>query len=551
MAGNDSCEEFNQIDCDTDDELEIINGTPPSISQLALPSRESHTSPCGSGEALDSSPEDNQFVTSIIKRESDKEFDHSSSDYYDNILEDFSDADSLPEVEDTMNLLSDDDNKLLLLTSMGYDIKESSVAIDRCGPDSLIDQLTDFICAAQLAQGSDHLYRDAAEDQDMKKRKSLDYILWKKKSQRPNKKICIEEDELIKLPKPMSGFGILNQPYPDFQRTLPEEAFGPPYFYYENVALAPKGVWNTISRYLYDIQPEFVDSKFFRACNRKRGYIHNLPIGNRFPLLPLPPTTIQEAFPLYRKWWPTWDTRTKLNCLTTTVASAKTTEKIRKALEDCDCDAPLHVQKLVMEESRRWNLVWIGKNNVATLEPDEFEVLLRFPKNHTRGGGSNRTDRFKSLGNSFQIDTEAYHLSVLKPLFPRGITVLSLFSGIGGAEVALHRLNIPLKNVVSVEISEVNRNIVRSWWEQTNQSGCLIEIEDVQHLSHERLEQLIHSLDGFDLIIGGSPCNNLAGCNRVSRDGLEGKESALFFDYWRILDSVKCIMKSRQPADNS
>ena len=141
-----------------------------------------------------------------------------------------------------------------------------------------------------------------------------------------------------------------------------------------------------------------------------------------------------------------------------------------------------------------------------------------------------------------QIDTVAYHLSVLKDLFPDGIKVLSLFSGIGGAEVSLYRLGIPLKVVVSVEISEVNRNIERSWWEQTNQKGILVEIADVQQLTNDRLEQLISSFRGFDLLIGGSPCNNLAGSNRVSRDGLEGKESSLFFEYIRILDTVKSLM---------
>lgn len=145
-----------------------------------------------------------------------------------------------------------------------------------------------------------------------------------------------------------------------------------------------------------------------------------------------------------------------------------------------------------------------------------------------------------------QVDTVAYHLSVLKDLFPEGIKVLSLFSGIGGAEVALHRLGIPLKTVVSVEIAEVNRNIQRSWWEQTNQKGILVDIADVQQLTNDRLEQLISSFGGFDLVIGGSPCNNLAGSNRVSRDGLEGKESSLFFDYIRILDSVKGIMGKKQ-----
>ena len=143
----------------------------------------------------------------------------------------------------------------------------------------------------------------------------------------------------------------------------------------------------------------------------------------------------------------------------------------------------------------------------------------------------------------FQVDTVAYHFSVLKDLYPRGINLLSLFSGLGGAEVALHRLGIPLKTVVSVEKSEVNRNILRSWWEQTNQKGILIDLEDVQHLDGDRLEELMNRYGGFDLVVGGSPCNNLAGSNRVSRDGLDGKESSLFFDYVRILDLVKCMTK--------
>ena len=40
-------------------------------------------------------------------------------------------------------------------------------------------------------------------------------------------------------------------------------------------------------------------------------------------------------------------------------------------------------------------------------------------------------------------------------------------------------------------------------------------------------------------MIGGSPCNNLAGGNRVSRSGLEGEQSSLFFEYCRILEVVR------------
>lgn len=115
-----------------------------------------------------------------------------------------------------------------------------------------------------------------------------------------------------------------------------------PFFYYENVALAPKGVWVTISSFLYDIQPEFVDSKFFCAAARKRGYIHNLPTNNSFPVIPVPPKTIHGAFPDTNQWWPSWDRRRHFNCIQTCRASSALTERIHDALansEDPPCPA--------------------------------------------------------------------------------------------------------------------------------------------------------------------------------------------------------------------
>jgi hypothetical protein len=346
--------------------------------------------------------------------------------------------------------------------------------------------------------------------------------------------------EPMPLPHPMVGFNLPVQWTRPVNRSLPSQAMGPPYFYYENVALAPKGVWTTISRFLYDIQPEFVDSKYFCAAARKRGYIHNLPLENRSPLLPIPPKTISEAFPHTRRWWPSWDPRRQFNCLQTCVSGAKLLERMRVALTNSSDPPPPRVQKFVLEECRKWNLAWVGLNKVAPLEPDEMEFLLGFPKDHTRG--ISRTERYRSLGNSFQVDTVAYHLSVLKDMYPQGVNVLSLFSGIGGAEVALHRLGIRMKTVISVEKSEVNRTILKSWWDQT-QTGLLIEISDVQTLTSERIEAYVRRIGGFDLVIGGSPCNNLAGSNRHHRDGLEGEHSSLFYHYVRILDSVKSIME--------
>lgn len=588
MDANASGEEYENIDWNTDDELEIQNIAPSSHATLASLNAQTVVS---NGEASSSAGPSNsnlfqhflgmgfseQSIAKAIKengeantesileslltysvlevedspdelnschlnspqqqqQQSCVENGELSSDYDESVCDDLSESDDSSwsggsEVANNTSSLPKHEKSLLSLANMGYSIEEASAAMERCGPEASIVELTDFICAAQMAKTEAVFFEDEKPklplrvNGDFKKRKLYDLEIWKTKKR---KGILSEEDEGLRLPNPMIGFGVPTDTHVITHRVLPDAAIGPPFFYYENVALAPKGVWDTISRFLYDVEPEFVDSKYFCAAARKRGYVHNLPIKNRFPLLPLPPRTVNDALPLTKRWWPEWDKRTKLNCLQTVIGSAKLTDRIRKALEKWGDNPPVHVQKFVLEQCRKWNLVWVGKNKVAPLEPDEVEMLLGFPRNHTRGGGISRTDRYKSLGNSFQVDTVAYHLSVLKDIFPNGINMLSLFSGIGGAEVALHRLGIPLKNVVSVEISEANRDIVRSWWEQTNQKGNLIHLADVQQLNGDRLEQFMGSFGGFDLIVGGSPCNNLAGSNRVSRDGLEGNTRPCF-----------------------
>ncbi|KAG9449879.1 hypothetical protein H6P81_009844 [Aristolochia fimbriata] len=481
---------------------------------------------------------------------------------------------------DKVNIdVSDKEKNWMFLVEMGFTEDEATAAMNRCGSNASLIELQDFIYADRMARESDspmeklsqsgsNEYEEAlsllSESSGItRKRTSEERTAWartitsQRKGKRkkpffhyshdefPNDDDNDDNEHAFTLPNLMIGFGIPEMPNFRRHRTIPEEAIGPPFFYYENVALAPKGVWEAISRFLYDIEPEFVDSKHFCAAARKRGYIHNLPINNRFPLEPLPPQTIFEAFPHVRKWWPSWDRRTQLNCLQTCMASNTLIERIQTALSCCSDPPPPNVQKFVMAHCKKWNLVWAGLHKAAPLEPHEMEMLLGFPKDHTRGGGANKRCRFKALGNSFQVDTVAYHFSVLKDMFPDGIRVLSLFSGIGGAEVALHRLGIPLKAVVSVEKSETSRNIVRSWWEKTHQKGTLIDLEDVQELTADRLEQLIKRVGGFDLVVGGSPCNNLSGGNRVSRDGLVGEHSSLFYDYFRILDRVKGILEKK------
>ncbi|KAE8672016.1 hypothetical protein F3Y22_tig00111877pilonHSYRG00377 [Hibiscus syriacus] len=210
-----------------------------------------------------------------------------SSDYEAILQDDFTDIDSYYDTEEILNSDSDEENKLLYLMKIGYSEAGASIAMERCGLDSSIAELIDFICATQMAKAAD--------------------------------------------------------------------------------ALLP---------------------------------------------------------------------------------SVKLTERIRKALEAYDDESLSSVQKYVLDECRKWNLVWVGRNTVVLFKPDEVEMLLGFPKNLTRGEGSARD------------------------MFPGGINVLSLFSRIGGVEVVFYCLDIPLK-------------------------------ADAQELNGDRLEQLMSRFGEFDLGVCG------------------------------------------------
>lgn len=129
---------------------------------------------------------------------------------------------------------------------------------------------------------------------------------------------------------------------------------------------------------------------------------------------------------------------------------SKLTERIRKALEKCGDNPPDHVKKYVLEECRRWNLVWVGKSKVATLEPDEVEMLLGFPINHTRGGGLSRTDIFKSLGNSFQVRNYYFICSI--HFFPSSCLYIYLFIPEQKTKVLLNFMGQQANHKLNIEI---------------------------------------------------------------------------------------------------
>ena len=104
--------------------------------------------------------------------------------------------------------------------------------------------------------------------------------------------------------------------------------------------------------------------------------------------------------------------------------------------------------------------------------------------------------------------------------------VLSLFDGISCARVALDRAGLPVTEYLA---SEIDPNAIKV--SQTN-------YPDIVRLGDVREVWMSHLKGPIDLLIGGSPCQDLS-IAKKNRQGLAGNRSGLFWEYVRIKELVK------------
>lgn len=102
-----------------------------------------------------------------------------------------------------------------------------------------------------------------------------------------------------------------------------------------------------------------------------------------------------------------------------------------------------------------------------------------------------------------------------------GLTVLSLFDGISCGMVALQRAGIEIDKYIAYEIEHNAIEISRKNYPDIVRGGDVTKEDFTKYKGK------------VDLLIGGSPCQNLCSCG--NRSGLEGEESRLFYDYVRAL----------------
>ncbi|PKA48908.1 DNA (cytosine-5)-methyltransferase DRM2 [Apostasia shenzhenica] len=315
----------------------------------------------------------------------------------------------------------------------------------------------------------------------------------------------------------------------------------PPFLFYGSFIDVPQATWKKLSQFLNNIEPEFVNTRFFSAIIRKEGYIHNLPEGNRAGVFQESPMTIEEALPHTRRWWPPWDSRKQFSFTSSDSLSAEILcRDLGEMLRTSRGMPSKEQQNRILRDCSMMNLVWIGENKLGPVAPNEMECILGYPNQHTEVFGMELDDRMRVLKDCFQINTLAYHLSTLRNVFPEGVRLLSVYSGIGGAEIALHRLGIHLKCVVSVETDERNHEILKRWWQCTEQTGELLKIEGVKNVTTSKLSGIINNLGGIDVIVGRTlPASK--NVSRVRRS--DSIDMSAFFEFARVFQQVKCITK--------
>ena len=103
--------------------------------------------------------------------------------------------------------------------------------------------------------------------------------------------------------------------------------------------------------------------------------------------------------------------------------------------------------------------------------------------------------------------------------------VLSLFDGISCGMVALERAGIPVDRYVAYEIDPNAIKISQKNYPLIEHCGDVTTADFTQYR-------------GFDLLIGGSPCQSLSIVQSKTRQHLDGK-SKLFFEFVRALEEVK------------
>ncbi|MDD3607867.1 MAG: DNA (cytosine-5-)-methyltransferase, partial [Candidatus Moranbacteria bacterium] len=114
--------------------------------------------------------------------------------------------------------------------------------------------------------------------------------------------------------------------------------------------------------------------------------------------------------------------------------------------------------------------------------------------------------------------------------------ILSLFDGISCARVALERAGIKVDKYYASEIDKYAIQIAQKNYLDTIQIGDITKIETIKKFTPKGKNN--YEKEEIDLIIGGSPCQDLS-IAKKNRQGLKGGRSGLFYEFVRLVKEIK------------
>nr|XP_017197183.1 DNA (cytosine-5)-methyltransferase 3B isoform X4 [Oryctolagus cuniculus] len=126
-----------------------------------------------------------------------------------------------------------------------------------------------------------------------------------------------------------------------------------------------------------------------------------------------------------------------------------------------------------------------------------------------------------------------YEAPKLYPAIPaarrRPIRVLSLFDGIATGYLVLKELGIKVEKYVASEVCEESIAVGT-----VKHEGNIKYVNDVRNITKKNIDEW----GPFDLVIGGSPCNDLSNVN-PARKGLYEGTGRLFFEFYHLLNYTR------------
>lgn len=113
--------------------------------------------------------------------------------------------------------------------------------------------------------------------------------------------------------------------------------------------------------------------------------------------------------------------------------------------------------------------------------------------------------------------------------------VLSLFDGMSCGRIALSNLGITPSHYIS---SEIDKDAIKV---SSDNFTDIIRVGDIRKISYKDgvlyTSEGDYELNGIDLLIGGSPCQDFSLLNTKGL-GLKGDKSSLFYEYLRLKEEI-------------